>query len=348
MSPPLVGIIANPVSARDIRRIISHAGNMPISDRANVILRLMAGMAATGVSNVVMMPEKSGICGYLNRDLKRATKQGKTCFPDLDILDMPVTGKAVDSSLAANIMSKMGVAAIVVLGGDGTHRVVVRECGNIPIASVSTGTNNAFPEMREPTITGLAVGLAVSSKIPPSVAFRPNKRLDVQVNDRQEMALVDVAIVRERYIGARAIWRTDSFKELFVTFGEPGGIGMSSIAGLLAPVTRAEPHGLHIIFSPLDKASFTVNAPIAPGLMAPVGIDRVNDLKFDQPVSITASAGSLALDGEREISFSEKDQIFVVLREAAFKTIDVSACMAHAATENLFVEGNISNLNIHK
>ena len=29
-----VGIIANPISARDIRRVISHAGNLPINDRA--------------------------------------------------------------------------------------------------------------------------------------------------------------------------------------------------------------------------------------------------------------------------------------------------------------------------
>ena len=33
----------------------------------------------------------------------------------------------------------------LVLGGDGTHRAVVRECRSIPIAGLSTGTNNAFP-----------------------------------------------------------------------------------------------------------------------------------------------------------------------------------------------------------
>ena len=43
-------------------------------------------------------------------------------------------------------MRRMEVAAIIVLGGDGTHRVVVSECGSVPIAGVSTGTNNAFPD----------------------------------------------------------------------------------------------------------------------------------------------------------------------------------------------------------
>ena len=61
---------------------------------------------------------------------------------------MKVTSQAEDSASAARLMRRMDVAAIVVLGGDGTHRVVVSECGNVPIAGVSTGTNNAFPDHR--------------------------------------------------------------------------------------------------------------------------------------------------------------------------------------------------------
>jgi len=346
MNSPLVGIIANPVSGSDIRRIISHAGNMTISDRANIVLRLLAGLAATGVQKVVMMPENSGITGHLLRGLKRAASQGKTDFPQLDILEMPVTGKAADSSLATKMMREMDVSAIIILGGDGTHRVVVAECANIPVASVSSGTNNAFAQMREPTITGLAVGLAVTGRIPPGVAFRFNKRLEVQVNGHHDIALVDVAIVSERFVGARAIWRTNNFRELFVAFAEPSSIGMSSIAGLLAPVTRDQPFGRHIVFSPLEKASLVLNVPLAPGLMELVGIDRVEEFHFDQQAIIAGSTGSLALDGEREITFSQKDHVCVVLRNAAFKTIDISACMAHAATEGLFVESDILKLVI--
>ena len=47
------------------------------------------------------------------------------------------------------------VAAIVVLGGDGTHRVVAKACGDTPICAISTGTNNAFPDLRETTVAGL-------------------------------------------------------------------------------------------------------------------------------------------------------------------------------------------------
>ena len=36
--------------------------------------------------------------------------------------------------------------------------------------------------MREPTVTGLGVGLAVTGQVPPDVAFAANKRLDVSIN----------------------------------------------------------------------------------------------------------------------------------------------------------------------
>jgi predicted polyphosphate/ATP-dependent NAD kinase len=346
---PVVGIIANPVSARDIRRIISHAGSLQVTDRANILLRVLAGLTASGVSEVVIMPENAGIRRHLVRAMTRAANTGFAKFPELRYLDMKVTGQAADSATAARWMRKMDVAAIIVLGGDGTHRVVASECGNIPIAGVSTGTNNAFPEMREPTVTGLAVGLAVTGAVPVAAAFASNKRLEVTINDRHEIALVDVAIVEERYVGSRAIWKADSFKELFVTFGEPGGIGMSSIVGLLAPVKRSAPFGRHVVFDRPETAPFRLAAPVAPGLIETVGIERVETINFDTPMRLSVPVGSIALDGEREVTFSEKDDVYVVLREAAFRTIDVRACMAHAATSGRFIEsaGTVPVFNQH-
>ena len=151
-----VGIIANPISARDIRRVISHAGNLPINDRANIVLRMMAGLAAAGVQEVVVMPENGGIRFHLERSIRREARLGHANFPQLRYLDMPVTATSEDSARAARMMAEDGVGAIVVLGGDGTNRVVVGACGKVPVAGVSTGTNNAFPELREPTITSVS------------------------------------------------------------------------------------------------------------------------------------------------------------------------------------------------
>jgi predicted polyphosphate/ATP-dependent NAD kinase len=335
---PVVGVIANPVSARAIRRVIAHAGSLQVTDRANIVLRILAGLAAVGIGQVVMMPENAGIRTHLARAMMRARNTGEARFPDLSFLDMKVTGQAADSAIAARMMRELEVAAIIVLGGDGTHRVVVSECGSVPIAGVSSGTNNAFPETREPTVTGLAVGLAVTGAVPASAAFVANKRLDVVINGRREIALVDVAIVDERFVGSRAIWKTQGFRELFVTFAEPGGIGMSSIIGLLAPVKRTSPYGRRAVFGRRDGAPTLVMAPIAPGLIEPIGVERIETIELDVPMPLTVSAGSIALDGEREITFSEVDSIFVTLRSAAFRTIDIAACMAHAAAQGSFVE----------
>ena len=330
-----VGIIANPVSARDIRRIVSYAGNLPINDRANIVLRMLTGLNATGVEEVVIMPENGGIRTQLMRTIKREIAQGNKRFPEVSYLDMPVTCTSADSAEAARLMHDQGVGAIVVLGGDGTNRVVVSKCGNTPIAGVSTGTNNAFPELREPTITGIAVGLAVTAQVPIEHAYSYNKRLEVRVNDLREIALVDVAVVSERYIGARAIWKTANFRDLFLTFGQADGIGMSSIIGLLAPLDRQAPEGRRVRMLPLETAKTRLTAPIAPGLIEEVGIGAVEKIVPNEVYLPSVSAGSFALDGERELTFSEIDDVSIRLQADAFRTINVPDCMAYAAKHGL-------------
>lgn len=330
-----VGIIANPVSARDIRRIVSHAGNLPINDRANIVLRMLTGLMATGVEEVVIMPENGGIRTQLMRTIDREARMGHLRFPRVSYLDMPVTCTSDDSAEAARQMHDLGVGAIVVLGGDGTNRVVVSRCGNTPIAGVSTGTNNAFPELREPTITGLAVGLAVTGQVPCDHAYSYNKRLEVRVNEQREIALVDVAVVSERFIGARAIWKTANFRDLFVTFGRPDGIGMSSIIGLLAPLDRQTPEGRRARLLPLETAKIRLVAPIAPGLIEEVGIGGVEKVLPDTVYLPSVSAGSFALDGERELTFSETCDVSIRLQTDAFRTVNVPDCMAYAARHGL-------------
>ncbi|MEH6740878.1 MAG: NAD(+)/NADH kinase [Sulfitobacter sp.] len=334
-----VGIIANPVSARDIRRVISHAGNLPINDRANIVLRILTGLATAGVEEVLIMPENGGIRAQLLRTIERESRMGKFRFPKVTYLEMPVTCTSEDSAEAARQMHDQGVGAIVVLGGDGTNRVVVSGCGNTPISGVSTGTNNAFPELREPTVTGLAVGLAVTGQVPVEYAFSFNKRFEVSVNEKRDIALVDVAVVAERFIGARAIWKTESFRDLFVTFGRPDGIGMSSIVGLLAPLDRDTPEGRRVRLLPVDGAKTRLATPIAPGLIEEVGIGEIEVIEPNKIYLPCVSAGSFALDGERELTFSEVDDVSVRLQTDAFRTINVPVCMAYAAKHGLLTRG---------
>ncbi len=341
---PVVGIVANPVSARDIRRVVANATSLQIADRANILLRVLAALHACGVRDVLMMPENGGIRAHVERGMMRArgssSSRGEDIYPSLHHVSMPITGTVADTHRATAEMRRAGVSALVVLGGDGTHRAVAAECGTVPIAGISTGTNNAFPEHREPTITGLATGLAVTGRVPPHIAFAANKRIDVSLNDGAvtDMALVDVALVTERYIGARALWRTENFRELYVTFADPEVIGMSAIAGLLEPVGRDESGGLMVRLSPdgdSRKAATTLHAPIAPGMMARVGITDWRRMPADVAFVPEVTAGSVALDGERELSFSERDRLSLTLRDDAFRTVNVAAVMRHAGQNRL-------------
>ena len=330
-----VGIIANPVSARDIRRVIANATALQITDRANIVLRVLSCLCACGVDQVYLMPENGGIRHHVRRGIDRAENQGLKHFPRVDYLDYKISGTVEDTFKAARMMMEMGVSAIVILGGDGTHRAVVTACGNVPIAGISTGTNNAFPEHREPTITGLAVGLAVSGRVPENVAFQPNKKIVVKVGDHQEIALVDVAVVTERYIGARALWRTETFRELFVTFADPEVIGMSAIAGLLTPVTRLDGHGLHVNLAPEDAANIMLDTPIAPGYMRGIGIRDYGPMDPHVKYRPQITDGSIALDGERELSFTRDDDVTIELITDAFRTVNVSGCMQYASHHGL-------------
>ncbi|MBF3216402.1 ATP-NAD kinase, partial [Pseudomonas aeruginosa] len=51
MTPPspIVGIIANPASGRDLRRLTAHAGLHSSTDKASVVQRLLAAFGATGI-----------------------------------------------------------------------------------------------------------------------------------------------------------------------------------------------------------------------------------------------------------------------------------------------------------
>lgn len=336
-----IGVIANPVSARDIRRVVANAGNLQITDRVNIVIRLLQAAHAAGVARALLMPDRGGIRALLERHLRR----GDASLPRIDWLDMQPTSTVEDTFAATRLLQRAGVAAIVVLGGDGTHRAVVRELHGtgsmLPIAGLSTGTNNAFPEMREPTITGLATGLYAAGRIAPHEALLPNKLLDIRVDDDerqpcQDVAIVDAVITHDRSVGARALWKTGSLAAAYLAFCEPEAIGLSSIGALLQPVGRRERGGLavQIAAQPTDALTL-LHAPIAPGLVLPVPIAGWQRMKPDEPLPVRQAAGTVALDGERELSFEPGQRVSVTLREGAFRTLDVARCMAVAARDGL-------------
>ena len=332
-----VGLIANPVSARDIRRVVANASSLQVTDRTNIVLRALTAAGSVGVEKVIAMPDKKGIRATLERAIERERNLGRA-LPHLEFVDMAVTSTVADTHTAAREMAERGVDAIIVLGGDGTHRAVVSTCGAVPIAGLSTGTNNAYPELRESTITGMAVGLYATGSAPPSVAVASNKLLEIDVNggERTDLALVDAVASTDRYIGARALWKMDAIVEVFATFAEPTAIGMSAIASALEAVSRADRHGLHVRLDPESERRVLV--PIGPGMVEPVGIGDWARIEPGTATPISPRTGTIALDGERELELAPDDRATVTLRTDGFCSIDVEAVMAWASTSGQLIE----------
>jgi predicted polyphosphate/ATP-dependent NAD kinase len=272
-----------------------------------------------------MMPAGDGLSRTLHRQL---TGRAASDVPELEELDMPLTATAADTTHAVERMCAAGVSAIVVLGGDGTHRVVAKACGDVPICALSTGTNNVFPEMRETTVAGIATALVATGRAGPG-ALRREPALVVERHGADpDLALVDVAVTRERFVGARALWRHDALCELFVTIADPGAVGLSSIAGMLAPGGR----GLHVRIAPdRAQAEVVVEVALAPGLVTPVAVAGFAPLEPGVPVALAANGASLALDGEREIERHGDDGATVRLADGPLR-IDVDAVMREHAT----------------
>lgn len=333
-----VGVIANPVAGTDIRRVIANATSIPVADRANTVLRVMAALGSCGVSRVLMMPENGGIRRHLTRSLEHERSRGHTDLPYLDFTDTPVTGTVEDTFAATRAMVSTGVATIIILGGDGTHRAVARFCDKAWLAGISTGTNNAFPKYREPTVIGLAVGLTVTGRVPADIALVPNKILQVSINGGQnsDVALVDVSVTTEPYAGARALWRGENLREIFVTFADPEVIGLSAVAGFLQPVSRLDPFGLRVQLKAPATAETVLKVPIAPGLIEPIGIRHHERLAANETITLHHESGMISLDGERVIPIRPNDRIEVTLLQNAFNTLDVGAVMRYAAEHDLF------------
>ena len=330
-----VGIIANPAAGRDIRRLVAQASVFPIAEKRNMITRIFSALGAVGVSTCYMIPDESGIADRVKRAIGLGPPEGQV-WPEVVFLDMPIEESPADTLEATARMVERGVGGIMVLGGDGTNRLVAQACDGVPLTSLSTGTNNVFPMMREATIAGLAAGLVATGALSLDEASRRNKVLRVTVNgEARDIALVDVCVSGAAWTGAKALWRADALDQLFVTFAEADAIGLSSIAGLVRPVSRDAPTGVALDLGSVPGAARTVSAPLAPGLMADIGVDRVFDLEAGVSHPIRLARGVVALDGEREVAFGPEDRVAVVLEPDGPLTVEIPRAMELAARSGL-------------
>jgi predicted polyphosphate/ATP-dependent NAD kinase len=322
----LVGIIANPASGKDIRRLVAYGSVFDNQEKVRILRRVLIGLAAAGVERIRYMQDYFGI---VDRALARIDLK----IP-ITALNFRLTGTQEDSTQAARMLADEGAACLVTLGGDGTNRAVVKGSSAVPILPISTGTNNVFPAMVEGTIAGLAAGLVARKSVALTEVALAHTKLEVLLDGKVvDLALVDAVVYDDVFVASRAIWDMDRVRTIFLNRAGPENIGISSIGGWIRPVGPADPAGLCLELGGNDRV---VTAAVAPGMIRAVPVSAEQVMQIGQEFSIRLSPSVLALDGEREVEIRRGQQAAVRLNKDGPTVVDVTRTMQAAMQRKIF------------
>lgn len=369
-----VGIIVNPAAGKDIRRLVSAAS--PVSDMAKIgiVRRAAIGAIEGGATRLVLADDRHALARRALHGIDRSSGPtggggrmggpsgdedgarvvvGNLAAVDIEVLDLPLLSSGRDSQRAAARMAEIGVAVVIVLGGDGTHRDVVKGWRRAPMVAISTGTNNVFPRAIEATVAGHAAGLVAGGAVAIDDVADVAAVIDVDIlsgdgHARTELGLVDVALTTGAFIGSRAVWEVDTLRELVTAMAEPDAVGLSAIAAAVAPIDRRERTGVHVRFAgpgapeadAVGTTGLHLRCAIAPGRYADVTVAQHRRLGPDDEV-IMAGPGVLSFDGERDVVLGSDDTARVRIAGDGPLVIDVARAMAARPRPTTSREGAI-------
>jgi len=326
-----VGLVANPASGKDIRRLAGKASVFDNREKLAIVRRAVIGAIAAGARRFVYMSDSHGI-------VKQAIAE--TTIPRgvrFEALPSSGTASAMDTIVAAEQMAQKDCAVVLVLGGDGTNRAFVRGWRDATLVSLSTGTNNVFPVMAEATVAGMALGLIAAGKVASRLVATQAKVIDVDIEaEEQDIALIDAVITRDAFIGAKALLDPSQLKEALLCRAEPAAVGITSLGGLVRPVSDKDDFGLHLTFA---KGGRQLLAPMGPGMFAKVEIGKTRLVKFDQAVKAQGPS-VIALDGERERVIAPGQRIEMRISRRGPWVVDLAATLQRAAKQKLFLRTN--------
>lgn len=319
-----LGLIANPASGKDIRRLVASAPVVTRDQKEAAIRRFLAGAAAAGVQKLRYLPGPH----RLVEDALPGTMDGRDVAP----IPVAVNGSADDSRAAAAALRASGTILVAVFGGDGTCRAAATGWPDMPMLALSFGTNNAIPRPHEPTTTGLAAGLIVSGKIPVEhVASQiPAVRLEFEARP-PDLALADVALIAGSFTGSRAVWDPATVQRLLLLRSDPAVTGFCAVAGMLGrPITPGSALEIEV-----GNPGTPVMVPLAPGLLVPVPIRRITPVASGE-VLTWEGPGVLALDGEREHRLAPGERVRLVPSRSGPRLVDPATVLRCAANHGLF------------
>ena len=328
----MVGILVNPRSGSDVRRLLTSAGSSTIEDKISILRRLIHGAVEAGAERLVLTRDPFSITRRATENLQLSVK--------VDLLDLPLHHTERDSVDAAQAMREAGCGALVSLGGDGTNRALALGWPDAPLIPLSTGTNNAFPIHVEPTVAGVAAGLIATGAVDLDAHSARAKVVAVEVRgDSTDLALIDAVAVDDPYVGSLELFDPETMMASVCTRADPAAIGFSGLAGTVLPCAPDEERGVVLEFTPPSQnPPRLVRAPLAPGWFATVGLARCDYLALDAPVEV-AGPCLLAFDGERSRRLHPGQTAALRVVRRGPRVIDVGAVVHSGVRAGVFEFG---------
>ncbi len=294
--------------------------------KRDIVARVAAGADAMGVTDI-----------YITREpfqISSGALQHMPLQANVHVVEHTLTNDATDTERSMQAFLAAGCRTFVSLGGDGTNRAIVRAAADIDLVPLSTGTNNVFPVLAEPTVAGMVAGLNARGQLDPANAQGVKQRVKVIHLDTpggSDVALVDAVLLRNDHVGNLLPFDAERIAQILLTRAEPNSIGMSPIGGFVQPVYAQDNHGL-LVTTALGAEPLL--APLSPGLFRPVAVDTVSEIAFDVAVPFRGP-GVVALDGDREHKLRDEEHAWVSIRRDGPFVIDVEAAMRWAVAQGI-------------
>ncbi|HEY8123341.1 MAG TPA: diacylglycerol kinase family protein [Myxococcota bacterium] len=327
-----VGLILNPMSGRDVRRLVGRAQTETLEVKRSQLARAVVGAAAGGATQF-----------HFVRDVFRLAEQALEYLQLEDVklsqLDIgPLTTTPADTARAALAMREAGCGALLVMGGDGTSRIVAGAWPDAPLVALSLGTNNVFPERVEATLAGAALGLVASGRIALAEVAQRAKLVRARFSDGSEtLALIDAVLVEGDHPGSLLPFDAGKIRRAILSRAEPDAVGMSPLGGLLLPTYKQDDAGVDVTCCAPGQGGRALLAPISPGLYRTAFVTSARRVALGEPIAIEGP-GILEFDGDRErvLAAGERAELRVV-RDGPWQ-IDVARALALGAERGLFLD----------
>ena len=311
------------MAGRDVRRLAARASTVTHEAKMDIVARIAAGADAMGIDEILVVREPFRIA-------ERAL-EWMSLDANVTLLDIELTHDMADTARAIQAFCDHGVDHVVALGGDGTHRVIVKTAPDIYLVPLSTGTNNVFPLNVEATIAGEVAAMGAKGLLHQGQLCRRAKVARLTIDSRvQDIGLIDVVRIDDDFVGNYRPFNPLKLREMVLTRAEPDAIGMSPIGGLVDPVGADDDCGLYVRFG----EGYSRKVPVSPGYFRDVQISETRRLALGRGCEFK-STGLIAIDGDRLHRIEAGERVRVEINRDGPHVYDVAASMRYAAKHGL-------------